>query len=69
MWNKIKSYITSHGGDAFPAVTTADNGKVLKVVNGQWVAGLPETSSERYVSQTEYDEMTAYDANVFYYIR
>ena len=29
-------------GDGLPAVTSADNGKILMVVNGEWKAVTPE---------------------------
>lgn len=36
---------TGGGGSGLPTVTTADNGKVLRVVNGEWAAvALPSAS-------------------------
>lgn len=37
------------GGSALPAVTSADNGSILRVVNGSWAAAaLPSAESEVY---------------------
>lgn len=39
MINKIAEHIGEGGAAELPAVTAADNGKVLKVVDGVWAKG------------------------------
>ena len=47
-----------------PTVTAADNGKVLAVVNGAWVAVAADWTG----TQAEYDALGSYDNNTTYYI-
>lgn len=44
MINAIAAHIQTGGAAELPAVTTADNGKVLKVANGAWAVGTDETT-------------------------
>lgn len=44
MIKEIAAYISAGGAAELPTVSSADNGKVLTVVNGAWaVAALPTT--------------------------
>lgn len=40
---KIAAVVSAGGGSVLPAVTTDDNGKVLKVANGKWAVGTDAT--------------------------
>ena len=37
-WSKVKTYVDGKTTSILPPVTTSDDGKVLTVVNGRWVA-------------------------------
>lgn len=52
-------------GDRLPAVFKADNGKVLTVVNGKWVAADPQTSSTGPGTVDVLPEVTANDDGKF----
>lgn len=39
MVNALAAHVSSGGAAELPTVTAADNGKVLKVVNGKWDKG------------------------------
>lgn len=41
--NAIATLVTSGSTATLPAVTAADNGKVLKVTNGAWAVGTDAT--------------------------
>lgn len=41
--NAIATHVASGRAAELPAVTTSDNGKVLKVVAGQWAIGTDAT--------------------------
>jgi len=41
----IAAVISAGGGSVLPAVTSADNGNVLKVVNGAWAVGTDNTGT------------------------
>ena len=45
MINAIASLITSGATAELPAVTTSDNGKVLKVAEGKWAVGTDNTAA------------------------
>ena len=45
MINAITTLVTSGGTAELPAVTSSDNGKVLKVVNGKWSVGTDATTT------------------------
>jgi len=42
--NAIAALITSGATNELPTVTAADNGKVLKVTNGEWAVGTDATT-------------------------
>lgn len=44
MINAIATLIQSGATAELPAVTDSDNGKVLKVVNGEWAVGTDATA-------------------------
>ena len=44
MINAIATLISSGATAELPAVTAANNGKVLKVVNGEWAVGTDATA-------------------------
>lgn len=44
MINAIAAHISAGGAAELPAVTAADNGKVLKVVDGEWAVGTDATT-------------------------
>ena len=41
--NALAALVAAGGGSVLPAVTTTDNGKVLKVVSGAWAVGTDNT--------------------------
>ena len=43
--NAIATLIASGATAELPAVTTSDNGKVLKVANGKWAVGTDNTAA------------------------
>lgn len=48
---RLPEYLTSGGGSGLPEITEADEGKVLKVVSGAWVAAeLPQYEGETEVT-------------------
>ena len=49
-------------GSGLPAVTSADNDKVLKVVNGQWVAATPYTV---YTGNNQPDNILGNNGDIF----
>jgi len=44
MINAIAAHVASGGAAELPAVTAADNGKVLKVAGGVWAVGTDATT-------------------------
>ena len=54
-----KQYTDFDIPDPLPVVTSADNGKVLKVVSGAWAAGADEGGSEAvYMTLEDYEALT-----------
>ena len=54
-----KQYTDFDIPDPLPSVTSVDNGKVLKVVNGAWTAGADEGGSEAvYMTLEDYEALT-----------
>lgn len=43
--NALASHVAGGGGSILPAVTAAENGKVLKVVSGAWAVGTDATGT------------------------
>jgi hypothetical protein len=43
--NALATLVSAGGGSILPAVTTDDNGKVLKVADGAWAVGTDSTGT------------------------
>lgn len=43
--NALATLVAAGGGSILPAVTAAENGKVLKVVSGAWAVGTDATGT------------------------
>ena len=43
--NALATLVAAGGGSILPAVTAAENGKVLKVVSGSWTVGTDATGT------------------------
>lgn len=43
--NALAALVAAGGGSILPAVTAAENGKVLKVVSGAWAVGTDATGT------------------------
>lgn len=60
---------TQVSADALPEVSVADNGKALKVVNGEWSADFDGIYIASYGSSTYVEVLAAYQANKAIYCR